>query len=303
MEQENFNKVPEQNYLEMKRPENVTTGRGMVLHSQAREILFRVYCFILAIHHFLPKRGRGRIRDIVELATGISHQSIDEIKNQYSTQGQTAFNTPQKNLSKNINPVEKTNQNYLLDVLRRTIYRFYTDKKKSPSLDEVHKEMLKTDLFSESRSKLYKLITNDLGFKYKTLDNRKYLCERYHIKLLRFKYLKEIFKLRSLNYIFLFIDETWFNINSTVSKGFVDNSDKCFIKKPTGLGERIMIVGCFSSNGELIIKNFRCKNVGSADYHQNMNASNFQKIFEEFLQYFRNIYPESKLCVIMDIAK
>ncbi len=59
-------------YLEMEKPVNVTTGKGMVLHPQAREIIYIVYCFILVIQSFLPKRFSGKINRITELATGVA---------------------------------------------------------------------------------------------------------------------------------------------------------------------------------------------------------------------------------------
>ena len=88
------------------KPHNVTTGKGIVLHRQAREIIYRIYCFISVIYSFLPKRFSGRVRDITELATGVSNKTIQANKNQFDKEGAETFSTPKKQLYKNPDPVQ-----------------------------------------------------------------------------------------------------------------------------------------------------------------------------------------------------
>ena len=148
MADENFQDAEQQlRYKQMAKPENITIGRGKIHHSQTMEIVYSIYCFILAIHTFLPKRGTSRVRELLELATGVNEKTIQNIKEDYDKSGSASFHTPEKQIARKSDPIKQAEEAFMLDVLRRTIYQLYAQMKKSPTLDEIHKAMVNTDTF------------------------------------------------------------------------------------------------------------------------------------------------------------
>ena len=86
----------ENQFLQMVKPENLTTGKGKIIQSQAREIIYRVFVVIGIIKSFLPPRGRGRSTEILELATGVSERTIQEIQENFKEKDENYFQTPVK---------------------------------------------------------------------------------------------------------------------------------------------------------------------------------------------------------------
>ena len=123
MDMKNVNETRQCSYVEMKKPENLSTGQGRVLHRQTREIVYRVFCFISVIKAFLPQRGQDRVKEITEVATGVSHKTIQDIKNQYDIDGLASFHKPQKPTQHNQNPLKQAEERFVLDALCRTIYQ------------------------------------------------------------------------------------------------------------------------------------------------------------------------------------
>jgi len=97
----------------------------------------------------------------------------------------------------------------------------------------------------------------------------------------------------------VYLDESYINKNHSNDNTWYYEEDGVVLGKPTGKGERLVIVNAITSDGwvpgsRLVFK--ASKKTG--DYHANMNWSNFSKWFQE--QLLKNI-PKNSL-IIMDNA-
>lgn len=97
----------------------------------------------------------------------------------------------------------------------------------------------------------------------------------------------------------VYLDESYINKNHSNDNTWYFEEDSIIIGKPTGKGERLIIVNAITkegwvSNARLVFK--ASKKTG--DYHANMNWDNFSEWFQEKL--LKNI-PENSL-IIMDNA-
>ena len=97
----------------------------------------------------------------------------------------------------------------------------------------------------------------------------------------------------------IYLDESYINKNHSRDNTWYSEEDGIIIGKPTGKGERLIIINAISEDGwvpnaKLVFK--AAKKTG--DYHSNMNRNNFTKWFKENL--LKNI-PANSL-IIMDNA-
>jgi transposase len=97
----------------------------------------------------------------------------------------------------------------------------------------------------------------------------------------------------------VYLDESYINKNHSNDHTWYDKEEGTLISKPTGKGERLIILNAITEKGWVP----NCKLVFSAlkktgDYHANMNWDNFSKWFKENL--LKNI-PENSL-IILDNA-
>ena len=76
------------------------------------------------------------------------------------------------------------------DAIRRKIHQFYL-RKELPTLDKLLGEVRRDHHFRGGKNTLWNIL-KELGFKYKTQDNRKYLTERNEVVALRYHYLRTI---------------------------------------------------------------------------------------------------------------
>jgi transposase len=83
-----------------------------------------------------------------------------------------------------------------------------------------------------------------------------------------------------------YLHETWFDTHEVISRGWVDNSDRCFLETPPRRGKHLIILNARNEDGWipncLLIS---AKNIasGKADYHCDMDAALFEKWFSEQL--------------------
>lgn len=97
----------------------------------------------------------------------------------------------------------------------------------------------------------------------------------------------------------VYLDESYINKNHSNDNTWYFEEDGTIVGKPTGKGERLIIVHAITKDGwvpnsKLVFKASRC----TGDYHTNMNWDNFSKWFQEKL--LKNI-PNNSL-IIMDNA-
>lgn len=141
------------------------------------------------------------------------------------------------------------------------------------------------------------------GFEFGTGTRSAHLKESERIILLRRRYLRQKLENRNSDgttkHPEIYLDESYINKNHSRDDTWYFNEDGSTITKPTGKGERLIIVNAISSkewvsHAKLVFK--ASKKTG--DYHGNMNWTLFRKWFTE--QLLPNI-PKNSL-IIMDNA-
>uniref|UniRef100_A0A0P4W325 Tc1-like transposase DDE domain-containing protein n=1 Tax=Scylla olivacea TaxID=85551 RepID=A0A0P4W325_SCYOL len=272
-----------------------------VLHSQARELVFRVNrYFIQEKANREPLLPLTQARKRTAHATGVSEATVKRICSKDNRicdtvpQNTPVFTSPKKTRSAfvtNLDDFDKC-------VVRRTILGFYV-RKEIPTLHKVKEELREKIEFRGSHESLRKII-REIGFRYKRVDGRKFLMERSDVQAARADFLQEMQRLKISCESFVYLDETWVNQNYTVPKCWVDctASKATGIKVPTGKGSRLIILHAgtkhgFVKNAELI---FQAKNDG--DYHNQMTAIKFEEWFRN--QLLPNI-PRNSV-IVMDNA-
>jgi len=160
--------------------------------------------------------------------------------------------------------------------------------------DELHCEVAHTTLWRALQR---------WGFEFGTGIRSAQLKESERIVILRRQYLRQKLANRDDKGQIIrpevYLDESYINKNHSNDKTWYFEKDGIIIGKPTGKGDRLIILNAMTKNGwvpnsKLVFK--ASKKTG--DYHTNMNWDNFSKWFQEKL--LKNI-PENSL-IIMDNA-
>ncbi|XP_031340996.1 uncharacterized protein LOC116169109 [Photinus pyralis] len=189
-------------------------------------------------------------------------------------------------------------------------------EKRFPTIAELY-QRLKDECpdFPQVCSTTVKKWVKDINFIYRKLENRPILMEVNAIAAKRAEYLYAIKRYRETGWNLFFTDETWCGANHSKKFGWVEyitpenrdsfnqyrgtiqeiNGYRGGIKRPSGAGQRIIILDIGNENGFLpgCSKCFIGKK-GSADYHDEMNKQHF----EEWLRYVLGVMPDKSVIVL-----
>ncbi|KAL4090822.1 hypothetical protein QTP88_025592 [Uroleucon formosanum] len=187
------------------------------------------------------------------------------------------------------------------EVVRRVVYSFY-DKGEFPTSVKILAALREKIDYRGSKSSV-KIILKKLNFKYKKCnDGRKFLMERSDIVAARVKFVRKMNKLRTNGDTqpVVYLDETWVNQNHTRGRIWQNHENTEGLKVPTGKDSRLIICHAgspsfsFVKYSKLIV---RCNSGNNRDYHSQMNATIFKKLF---LQMLMNL--EEPSIIVMDNA-
>ena len=152
------------------------------------------------------------------------------------------------------------------------------------SLKLLQNELRNREILHISLPTLSKLLKN-IGFKFKTECNRRFLCEQPNIIFKRVNFLTKYNDhlnegLRDT----VFLDETWIFLSGTNRRAWQDDSARSVRKVRGSGGKRFVILHAgtrngFVSNASLIFSS----NCDSVDYHNCMNSATFEKWVAEQL--------------------
>jgi hypothetical protein len=172
-----------------------------------------------------------------------------------------------------------------LDAIRDSIYQMYKDKDRPTVQSLLVKLREKCLPFDISIASLTRLL-HKIGFTYKLLNRRTSTMEIQRLIRWRTDFISIIRKYRAEGRKITYLDETWFDTHDVVSRGWVDNSGRCFLETPPSRGKRLIVLNAGNEDGWipncLLIS---AKNIASAkvDYHCDMDAALFEKWFSEQL--------------------
>ncbi len=168
---------------------------------------------------------------------------------------------------------------------------------------EITRRYMRDDLHCEvAHTTLWRALQR-WGFQFGTGIRSAQLKESERIVILRRQYLRQKLANRDDKGQIIrpevYLDESYINKNHSNDKTWYFEEDGIIIGKPTGKGDRLIILNAVTKDGwvpnaKLVFK--ASKKTG--DYHTNMNWSNFSKWFQEKL--LKNIPPNS--LIIMDNA-
>lgn len=261
-------------------------GRGATLKSQSRAFVKRLRAYFEE-----EKRNGGpllpvsRVTDRVAAALNIGKWTVSKISSEV-TEVTPGKKRPHESPKSNVDGFTET-------AIRNHVYGYYT-RQELPTRKKILSSLREAELFSGGMSTL-SVVLKKLGFKWRRINNRKFLMERADIVNWRCNFLRRILK-NDFNKI-VFLDETWINAGHTVTKSWTDETLMSSRKEPTGKGERLIIVHAGTTQGFVLNAQLIFKSKQQGDYHQEMNSITFKKWFQNLLE---NISPGS--IIVMDNA-
>lgn len=269
--------------------------KGKPIGSQARKIVVKIYNDKLeeAKNSFLENPVSYATTQTVE-TTGISERSIRRIIKEYEETG--VVQSPNKK-------VQHTKWKTGLDefdiaAIRRIMHNFHQEEKMMISLKMLRQRVQEDLELNLSITSLNRILRRN-GFSYKkTQNNRKLLCERNDIKLMRVKYLRKIREYRTKGYDIIYLDESYIHSSHTRPRAWTDDSSSG-LKTPISKGQRLIMAHAggekgFVKNSLLLFKS----GTKTGDYHDDMNFENFCKWIQE--QVLNNL--EEPSVIVMDNA-
>jgi hypothetical protein len=139
-----------------------------------------------------------------------------------------------------------------------------------------------------------------MGYRYKKVNNRKILCEKSYVKVLKVKFLKKYMEYLNSNedIIFIYLDETRLYTNgSPVTLWIDENTMKANPKIVKAEGKRLTILHAGCVDGFLGCDLMLDTKIEHHDYHQTMNGVLFKSWVET--QLIPAINRIGKKCVII----
>lgn len=253
----------------------------------------------------MEKENGGVLDDISQTvsrtvgATKASRRTVERIMKEARNNEEIqvpVFASPKKR--KRPSPVTDFFDDFNIQVLRRTVLRFY-ERKEIPTIEKIHEELKNNLSYSGGRETLRKILIK-IGFQYASADGRRFLMERSDVTRARSVFLREMRRHTTSGKNIVYLDETWVNQNYTVSKCWIEpKAEKATgVRVPTGKGARLIVLHAGSQQGFIpgAALVFQAKNHG--DYHDQMNSETFEKWFR--MQLLPNILPSS--IIVMDNA-
>lgn len=232
------------------------------------------------------------------MVSGVSEKTVYRITNE----GKEAASTSKKIITPGKHrpqPKKITLDDFDLCAVRQKIHFFYVVKKELPTVNKLRLELKQEINFQGSCTTLRRILKK-IGFRFKPCQSkRKVLMERYDITAWRARYIERMRKNRLVDKRpVIFLDETYIHPSYHTKKCWQSEEESGMLVSESA-GKRFIIAHAGSVNGfvEDALLIFRSSSQ-SADYHDDMNSTNFFKWMSE--KVVPNL-PEKSL-VVMDNA-
>ncbi len=271
--------------------------QGVEFTSGMRQMIVNVKRF------FDSSKRDGNYKDIPSVtltaqALGVSISTIKVVMSAYKKLGKSSFVRSQSD--------DKENNSYSRELGIEPLIRQYIREANREGRQvnvEIIRRFMKDDLdYEMTHTTLWRTLQR-WGFEFGKGVRSARLKESERIIILRRQYLRQKRDNRDQNGNIIrpevYLDESYNNKNHSNDHTWYPEEDDPIIGKPTGKGERLIIVNAITKDGWVP----NCKLVFQAsrktgDYHTNMNWGNFSKWFKENL--LKNI-PDNSI-IIMDNA-
>ena len=133
-----------------------------------------------------------------------------------------------------------------MEGIRCTVHEFYQEKK-YPTLESLLVVVKEKGLFDGERITLWKLLRK-LGFRYKQVNDKRYVYEQPRIIVQRHEYLRRMRRNGREGRLVVYLDETWANARDNVEKMLLEDDPVVSggtidgFCKPSGKGSRLIIL-------------------------------------------------------------
>ena len=258
-------------------------------------IIYNIYKYFERESAKSRYRGPPKLTHKTAEATGYSERTVRRIIAEKSALSGAAFSSPTKRYK-----VERKRIDFDTEALRRSVHEFYSDKK-YPTLDSLLVSVKEKGIFTGERTTLWKILRK-MGFKYKMVNDKRYIYEQSRIIVQRHEYLRRLRRNRREERPVVYLDETWANARDGVEKMWVEDDPRAVggtkggIRKPSGKGSRLIILHAGSENGWIDGASlvFQSKKA-TGDYHDEMTSEHFEEWFHDSLM--PNIPPNSLIVI------
>ena len=243
-----------------------------------------------------PTQLQGRTSSVAASAIGISESTVKVIMSTYN-KGNSELNWKSKQRGK---------PSYSMDSgIESVIRKFIRNANKNGEQVNLNiiRNFLKEDVNCDvARTTLWRTLTR-WGFEFGEGVRSAQLKESERVIIQRRQYLRQKLANRNEDGSMIrpevYLDESYINKNHSNDNTWYFQEDSAILGKPTGKGDRLVIVNAITQDGwvpnaRLVFKASR----KTGDYHDNMNWDNFSEWFQEKL--LKNIPKES--LIIMDNA-
>ena len=277
-------------------------GRGKRVNSTAKNIIFNVYKYFERESAKTKNRVPPKLMHKTAEAMGYGERTVRRIvAEKYALSG-TAFSSPAKQYK--IDRKKIIMDDFNTEALQRAVHEFYCEKK-YPTMDSLLSAVKEKVIFSEERTTLWKVM-HKMGFKYKKVNDKRYIYEQPRRIVLRHEYLRRLRRNRRDGRPVIYLDEIWANARDGVEKMWVEmnrellaEQKEAYVSHRLKKGSRLIILHAGSENGwinraDLV---FQSKKT-TGDYHEEMTSEHFEEWFHDSLM--PNI-PANSL-IVMDNA-
>ena len=259
----------------------------MQKHIQGRPLCSEEKYFIVALKEYFDRNKKMfAVRDssvqMVSDALSIGLATVNRIMANYNKNPDSLHEIPQP----------KGRPSHAIGVSQQESVRAYI---RATNLEGCHitleslRDLLQADPSVESHHLSTLARTLDRwGFEFGKGTRTQHLKEKDHVIAARQRYLRKMRNNRSKNGAIIrpevYLDESYVNKNHSNDFTWYFGEDGPWIQKPTGNGERLIIMNAITQEGwipgaKTIFKSLR----KTGDYHGQMNADIFQKWFKEKL--------------------
>jgi transposase len=232
-------------------------------------------------------------------ALELSRVTVDRVMRDYRKDSMSLDNPPKM----------RGKPSYAVDASHQEVVRAYVRKANLEgsyiTLETIRDQLLERSPEEDFSVRTLSRALDRWGFEFGRGVRTQHLKEKDHIIVARQRYLRAIRNNRSATKEGavirpeVYLDESYVNKNHSYDFTWYVEEDGPWIQKPTGKGERLIIMNAITKDGWVLgAKKVFKSTRKTGDYHGQMNAQQFQKWFLEML--LPNIPPNS--IIIMDNA-
>ena len=161
-------------------------GRGKRVNSTAKNIIFNVYKYFERESVKTKNRVPLKLTHKTAEATSYDERTVRRIVAKKSVLSGAAFSSPAKRYKMDRKKIVM--HDFDTEALRRAVHEFYSEKK-YPTMDSLLSTVKEKGIFSGEDTTLWRVMRK-MGFKYKKVNDKRYIYEQPSIIVWRHEYLR-----------------------------------------------------------------------------------------------------------------